>query len=649
MRSRLFTKRSPLKAALAFLSVLIAAGLIQSTANAVVEQTDGLVVPIQVANCPGSGMPNGCIQVGLNIGEGLPATSTNNPLNAIFSATTSPEIFAIPKKNNVYGIVTVTDLIEGAGYENSFGWYNIDDPANLYVITPCADEPTSTRTVDFQMEFNQGHYKGGFIGFFLITPEQQPNPNNCGSVGNVGYLYYTEQAKNGDGNYVHYLLYSSKVDPLTFYFGFEDLWRGGDNDFEDMFLKVTGLLAPCTPTAEICDGLDNNCDGLIDNNTIDSGGNCGATDTGECSYGTLICQNSALVCIGAVGPSPEVCDNLDNNCDGLTDNNTIDSGTACGTDVGECAYGTNQCIGGSLVCVGGKGPTLELCNSLDDDCDGTTDESTIDAGGPCGSDVGACDPGVLTCIAGTIECIGGKGPTPEVCNSVDDNCSGAIDDGDPGGGNACGTDVGQCDPGVEHCIGGKIVCVGALGPSEELCDGLDNDCNGENDNLAPCPDGSKCISGTCASPCGSGEFDCPGGQVCSMGYCIPVSCDNVMCPAGETCVQGICVKDGAGGAGGASSSGSAGGGNQGGGNQGGASGSSSSGTASGGNQGGSSGDHQKWGLSTGGGGLSCNAAGKGEGGGAGVLPLLAGLSAWIGRRLRQRRRRPAQKQAGGAQ
>jgi len=642
---RLF--RSPTaRAAILTAGLLATSSLFVPDASAVVEQTDGLVVPVQVANCPGSGNPNGCIQVALNLGEGFAATAQNNPLNAVFDAVTSPEIFAIPKTNGVFGTVTVQDQIEGAGYENSFGWYNVSNPSMLYVITPCSDEPGSSKTVNFQTEFDQGRYLGGFIGFFLITPEQQPMPNNCGSIGNVGYLYYTEQAKNGDGNYVHYLLYQSKTNPLAFYFGFEDLYRGGDNDFEDMFLKVTGLLAPCSPSPEVCDNMDNNCDGLVDNTPVDAGGVCGPTDVGECSFGTLACQAGVLVCNGVQGASPEMCDGLDNDCDSMVDDVPIGEGASCGVDTGECSFGTQQCIGGVFVCVGAKGPSLETCNTLDDDCNGATDDSPIDAGGPCGSNIGVCNPGVLTCVNGAIECVGGTTGSAEVCNSLDDDCNGAIDDGDPGGGGACGIDTGACDPGVEHCVGGQIVCVGGVGPTVEICDGLDNDCDGAGDNLAPCPNGSKCVQGSCAEPCGSGEFACPGGQICVENYCVPATCDNVMCPTGQMCVQGICVEGGAGGmgGGGGASAGGAGGG------MGGGKPAGSGGMGGGPGAGGAGGEEGGvWGLPSGGGGTTCSASGAGRIAGSGSL--LAAWAAALGglalRKLRSKRRGGARGRQGG--
>jgi Notch-like protein len=601
-------------------------------APALVNQIDGLVLPASVANCPGSGNPNGCVQVALNLGEGLAATATNNPLNAIFDAAIAPEVFQVPKTNNLFGTVTVRDQVEGAGFENTFGWYNVSDPATLYTIHPCSDEPGAVRSVDFQAEFAAGRYLGGFIGFFLVSPEGAPVANNCGSPTNIGRLYYTESARNGDGNYVHYLLYQSKVDAKRFYFGFEDLFRGGDNDFEDMFVRVDGLVIPCTPSAEICDGKDNNCDGLIDNAPVDAGTDCGATEVGECEFGTKQCQLGALVCVGAKGPAPEQCNGLDDDCDGMVDDAPSGQGAPCGTDVGECMFGQQVCVGGVFVCTGGKGPAAETCNLLDDDCDGTADDSTIEEGGACGSNVGTCLPGVNTCIAGVVVCSGGTGPATEVCNGLDDDCNGAIDDGNPGGGAACGTDVGACELGVEFCVGGTIQCVGGVGPLAELCDGVDNDCDGAADVAAQCPNGSQCVEGFCAAPCGSGEFPCPGSQVCKDGYCLPDPCTNVDCPAGERCEDGACVPSGEGGgmpsgSTSATTSSTTGAGGEAG---------STVATTGAGGEGGVA-EPQAWGLSTGGGGVRCAVSGAGEmsGARAGWLAVAA-LAAAVTRKRRRR-------------
>jgi hypothetical protein len=73
----------------------------------------------------------------------------------------------------------------------------------------------------------------------------------------------------------------------------------------------------CVPQSEICNGVDDDCDGEVDNGL--SGGICG-TDVGECKTGTLLCEEGKMFCDDSVGPSAEICDGLDNDCDGVADN-----------------------------------------------------------------------------------------------------------------------------------------------------------------------------------------------------------------------------------------------------------------------------------------------------------------------------------------
>ncbi len=589
-------------------------------AGAIVEQINGEVIP-QVQNR---------MQAGLDAGEGGPL------LDAVFDAGISPEIFSVPQSGGAYVTVTFEDFLEGAGFENTFGWYNVSDPGTLYSVMPCSDEPGDVRTVDFQTEFMAGRYDGGFIGFFLITPEDQPIADNCGRVGNVGHTYFTEQALNGDGNYVHYLVYRSVDDPLAYYYGFEDLFRGGDNDFEDMLVKVTGLIAPCVPSAEICDGLDNNCDGLVDNQTTDAGGACNYTNIGECVPGVLECQGAALVCVGGQGPVQELCDGLDNNCNTLIDDGPTDVGGNCGIDDGECEFGTDTCVAGAIVCVGGQGPSPEICDLLDNNCNNLIDENTIDTGGPCGSNIGVCSPGTFVCQAGNVICAGGMPGTAELCDGLDNNCDGVVDDGDPESGTACGTDVGECEPGVEHCVGAMLICIDGIGPIEEICDGLDNDCDGEADNFAMCPGNSLCVEAECASPCASGEFPCPGGQVCVAGFCLPLDCTDVTCGPGEVCVDGACAPEatGSGGGGGVGAGGPSGGAN--------ASGGAGANSGASGTGGGPSTQGSDfYGAPSGGGGVLCSlplAAGPSRGSWLAFVAILCGL---VARRSRRRSLRSA--------
>ena len=260
---------------------------------------------------------------------------------------------------------------------------------------------------------------------------------------------------------------------------------------------------PCA-APETCNGTDDDCDGNTDEGNPDGGALCG-TNTGACEAGRQTCVSGSLQCVGATGPATEVCDGVDNDCDGTVDDGNPGGGGSCGTSTGACSAGTLRCAGGALSCMGATGPALEVCDTVDNDCDGTTDEgfslsTSITNCGTCGRTcavangtpvcssgacaVGGCDPGFIDAdgnYANGCE-FACSFSGAEVCNGVDDDCDMRTDEGLTAPSNFCNPNG--------NCAGTGATCGGASGwvcnyPSgadiPEQCDGEDDDCDGRVD------------------------------------------------------------------------------------------------------------------------------------------------------------------------
>ncbi len=324
---------------------------------------------------------------------------------------------------------------------------------------------------------------------------------------------------------------------------------------------------------EVCDEIDNNCNGTVDEDlpTATYYQDADGDGYGNSSISTIACQapagyvaNSGDCDDANAGVNPdasELCDGIDNNCDGTVDegcdaNNTYYrdadndgygdpdiSVKASTTPIGYVAD-SNDCDDANADINPGA---EEICDGIDNDCDGTVDEGVLntyyydadeDGYGTAGIATTTCGAAPDGYVAGNNDCdddnVDINPGAEEICDGIDNNCDGTVDEGCGGGLSTYYRDA-DCDgygnpndslqaSALPDCYVANNDdcndCNKKINPgATELCDGLDNNCDGQVDEgCAEDGDGCGC---DCGGGCGwSGQFYNHGAFVSCISNCL---------------------------------------------------------------------------------------------------------------------------------
>jgi MYXO-CTERM domain-containing protein len=452
-------------------------------AQAQLMEPDGTPVPIltgEVGAAPGS----------LTLNQLF--TSRGETLDYLANASTVPATFE-PRCS-----FTGTLVMRGGGCVIEFGWYN----ANMTSTTPPPDNEIYVLVPTTDPSFADGAFSpqagpngpiddnGDAVELTVFTADSiRTNPNYLGgeigfalkgAPGQCSQTHFSEQRLNplctaagcaADDHWIAAVIYQSTVTPNAYYIAFEDLPidpmdfnDNNDGDFNDFVYFVEGIT---------CDGGGVPCDtGLL----------------GVCGPGLTECQpDGSIECRSQIEPSPEVCDAIDNDCDG-----TVDNGDLCDENF-LCVRGNCEpfCVPGEFECQEGFVCIEHVCIEK------------------------ACAPGTPPVL---MECPEGQVCQAGVCQGPCDGVTCPI-------GQVC--EVGVC---VDPCEG--ITC-----DEDEICQG--GVCV-LNCNCRPCSTGvCNTESGKCVEPACE-TVPCTPPQVCQAGACVD-TCTGAVCPGGAACANGVCM------------------------------------------------------------------------------------------------------------
>ncbi len=224
---------------------------------------------------------------------------------------------------------------------------------------------------------------------------------------------------------------------------------------------------------------------------------------------------------------------------------------SCKGNGGTCA-GSQTCgIGGWSAC-DAPGSSAELCDGIDNDCNGQTDEAMVAPSCVSNNEFGSC-PGVSACQGAKGWVCQAPAAKAEICNNIDDNCNGQTDEPWLANGKyttesncgGCGFDCskvfiggkGTCDPTSfpPHCI--VSVCdagftIGAKGTCEPIPQTPCSSCKADSE----CPIDAQCVATgnsngkVCAASCGS--------AACALAgtVCTPTAQNGLRClPPADGC------------------------------------------------------------------------------------------------------------------